>query len=198
MSVAKMVLAARILLGTFYLISGLNWFFGYLPLPSIHTPLDAHLKHQVVMEMIKTGWMFQVAKLIEIGTGTALLTNRLVPAMLALSAPVAFITFMLDAMILGDIWSWFRGTVSNAYLLAKIGDMIIGGLCILLIQVWLMLYYLPFYRPMLVWKTTSRAPDQQAIAQQSGLWHKVFIALGAVALALQAWNLYLFVGLISF
>jgi hypothetical protein len=156
MSFNNMVVAARILLGAFYLISGLNWFFGYLPLPSLHTSLDAHLKHEIIMEMIRTGWMFQLAKLLEIAVGVSLLANRLAPAMLALSAPVAFITFMLDAMILGDVRDWLTGAATTSHLLAKIYDMIVGGLCVLLLHIWLMLCYFECYRPMLAWKAAPR------------------------------------------
>ena len=203
MSLDAMVLAARILLGVFYLLSGFNWFFGYLPpLPNIHMPLDTQLKHQVIMEMIKTGWMFQFAKVAEIAVGISLLSNRFVPAMLAFTAPVAFITFMLDAMILGHVVGWFAGSVTTPQLLAKIYDMVVGGLCVLLLHVWLMLCYFEAYRPMLVWKMAPAAG-----ASTSGGWgstgarrgaaYKALLALGWVALALQAWNVYLFLGLLA-
>src|SRR5688572_30403422 len=107
MTFERMVLVARLLLGVLYIISGLAWFFGFMPIPSINMPPDFPIKHQVVREMIETGWMFQFAKVMELAVGIALLGNRFVPAMLALSAPVAFITFMLDAMILDDIIAWF-------------------------------------------------------------------------------------------
>ena len=200
MPLAKMIVAARILLGAFYLLSGLTWFFGFMPaLPSIHMDPDMPLKHQVVVEMIKSGWMFQLAKIAEVAIGASLVTNRFVPGMLALTAPVAFITFMLDAMILDDIWAWFVGTATTEHLLAKIYDMVIGGLCVLLLHVWLMLCYFDYYRPMLVWKA---APSALAANQAKGPGHgklrSAFLALGCVALALGAWNFYLFAGLIRF
>jgi hypothetical protein len=200
MSLDSMVLAGRLLLGSFYLISGLNWFFGYLPLPSMHMPLDTQLKHQIIMEMIKTGWMFQFAKTAEIAAGLALLTNRFVPGMLALSAPVAFITFMLDAMILDDVLGWFAGSLSTAQLSASLYDMVVGGLCVLLLHVWLMLCYFDAYRPMLVWKTAPRHVEsgtKREAAPRRDVLRTAFFALGILALALQAWNFYLFVGLIG-
>jgi hypothetical protein len=152
--------------------------------------------------MIKTGWMFQFAKVSEIAAGLALLGNRFIPATLALTAPVAFITFMLDAMILDDVWGWFSGAVTASQLGARIYDMVVGGLCVLLLHVWLMLCYFDFYRPMLVWKASPSATRPTAGAPaDSGprfvLPRKGLVVLGWVALALQAWNFYLFVGLIG-
>jgi hypothetical protein len=196
-----MVLAGRWLLGGFYLISGLNWFFGFLPLPSIHSPPDLRIKHQIVVEMINTGWMFQFAKITELGVGLSLLSNRWVPAMLAFSAPVAFITFMLDALILDDVAGWLTGSVTTAQLLPRIYDMVVGGLCVLLLHVWLMLCYFDAYRPMLVWKMAPRvpatSPQPDDAAARDGLVRKAFFTLGWIALALQAWNFYLFVKLIG-
>jgi hypothetical protein len=200
MTLERMALAARLLLGSIYLISGLAWFFGFMPLPSMDMSPDFPIKHQVVREMIETGWMFQSAKVIEIAAGIALLSNRFVPAMLAVSAPVAFITFMMDAMILDDVIAWFRDAASTEHLLAKLYDMVVGGLCVLLAHVWLMLCYFEHYRPMLIWSTKP-----QTLGAVSGTRHLArrdnlrvgFYALGGIALALLAWNFYLFVGLIG-
>lgn len=206
MTLPRMVFVARMLLGIFYLLSGLNWFFGFLPLPSIHMPPDLPIKHQVVVEMIRTGWMYQSAKVIELAAGLALVTNRFVPLMLALSAPVAFITFMLDALILDDVWGWLTGNVTTPAVLAAIGDMIIGGLCILLLQIWLMLTYLDYYRPMLAFRAApAYAGHNRAVAfeaARTGTGAKsfartAFLGLGWIAIALQTYNLYLFVGLIG-
>ena len=202
-----MVFVARMLLGIFYLISGLNWFFGFMPLPSIYTPPNTPMKHAVVSEMIKTGWMFQFAKVTELCVGISLVTNRAVPALLALAAPVAFITFMLDALILDDVWRWITGVESTPAVMAAIYDMVIGGLCVFLLHIWLMLCYFDYYRPMLVWEANPRklglagagqmirTSDNQAIGRDR--LRIAFLTLGWIAIALQAWNLYLFIGLIG-
>lgn len=83
-----------------------------MPLPGIDIPLDTQLKHPVIMEMIRTGWMFQFTKVAEILTGIGLVANRFVPLVLALTAPLAFITFMLDALILDDVLGWLTGSVA--------------------------------------------------------------------------------------
>ena len=192
---AKMVFAARMVLGIFYLLSGLNWFFGFIPmLPHVNMPPDLPIKHAVVVEMIKTGWMFQSAKIVEIAFGLSMLTNRYVPVMLLVALPVVFMTFMLDALILGDIWHWLQGTETGVALWAAIMDMVVGGLCVLLIHLWLIWCYLDYYRPMLVATATPKEAGREP--SRRGLnW--AFWAFGIFAFALQAWNLYLFASMIG-
>ncbi len=208
MTFERMVLYARWILGVFYILSGSNWFFGFIPLlPNIFSPADLHIKHAVVAEMINTGWMFQCAKVTELAVGIALVTNRAVPLLLAIAAPTAFITFMLDALILDDIWRWIIGTETTAAMLAAVYDMVIGGLCIFLLHIWLMVCYFDFYRPMLVWKSSPRrfgtAVDPDAIKAPRLFttdrpWLRTaFLAVGWIALALQTWNFYLFTGMIG-
>ncbi|MBC2778928.1 hypothetical protein [Parasphingopyxis marina] len=155
MGYQRMIFIARMILGIFYLISGLNWYFGFMPLPSIYMPVDAPMKHAVVTEMIRTGWMFQFAKTAEIVVGLSLLAGRAVPLTLALTVPLAFITFMLDAMIFDEIWGWVSGSTDTETLRAAIADMIIGGLCVLSLHVWLMLCYFDHYRPLFVWQAKA-------------------------------------------
>jgi hypothetical protein len=192
-----MMVAARLVLGIFYLMSGLNWFFGFIPiLPYIDMPPDLPIKHPVVVEMIRTGWMYQSAKVVEVAFGLALLANRFVPLMLVVAFPVAFLTFMLDALILDDIWRWIVGTETGVQLVAAIYDMVVGGLCVLLIHLWLLWCYVGYYRPMLVAKATPRdVGADEARGKRALRW--TFIAFGAVALILQAWNLYLFSSMIG-
>lgn len=198
-----LVFVARMLLGVFYLISGFNWFFGFMPLPSIDMPLDTQLKHPVIMEMIRTGWMFQFAKVAEILTGIGLVTNRFVPLVLALTAPLAFITFMLDALILDDVLGWLTGSIATPALAAAVGDMVIGGLCVLLIQVWLILAYRDYFVPLLAFRAepsdfqTARGHRGGTESGRRRFARKAFIGLGCVAILLQAYNFYLFVGLIG-
>lgn len=198
--VNKMIFAARIVLGVFYLLSGLNWFFGFMPaLPSIHMAPDLPIKHAVVAEMIRTGWMFQSAKIVEVAFGLSLLTNRLVPLMLLAALPVAFLTFMLDAMILGDLWHWIIGMETTAAMWAAVEDMIIGGLCVLLIHLWLIWCYFDYYRPLVVWEATPDAGQRLGTGAPASPWlRRVFFAFGWLGLALQAYNLFLFAELIGF
>ncbi len=207
MSFGRMVLAARLVLGAFYLLSGLNWFFGFIPfLPHVGMPADLRIKHMLVVEMIDSGWMFQSAKVMELLFGLSLLANRAVPLMLAAALPVAFITFMLDALILDDFARWFAGGETSAALGAAIGDMVVGGLCVLLPHLWLMLCYRDYYRPTFVWRAQPRLADSEpqprpvgtpaARQAASPALGRAMLAFGWVALLLQAYNLYLFVGMI--
>ena len=74
------VLAIRYLLGVQYLLSGLNWWIKMLPFPNIWDP-PAPMKHAVANAMIDSGWMYHLAKIIEVATGLALVTNQFVPLM---------------------------------------------------------------------------------------------------------------------
>ena len=207
MTFERMVLYARWVLGLFYIISGLSWFFGFIPgLPHINAPADLHIKHAVVVEMIKTGWMYQCAKVTELAVGVSLITNRAVPLLLAIAAPVAFITFMLDALILDDFWRWITGTETTQAMVAAFLDMVIGGLCVFLLHIWLMLCYFDYYRPMMAWRSTPRkfgtAVDLEQIktprvfVNEYGWLGTAFLAVGWIALALQTLNFYLFTSLI--
>lgn len=201
MTLVRVALAARLLLGGFYLVSGLNWIFGYISfLPHIGMPPDLPMRHEVVAEMVQTGWMYQSAKIIEIAVGLALVTNRFVPLMLAAAIPVALITCVLGlTLILGDIAGWFAGTVDGSVILTKIGEGATGGLILLLLHTWLALCYFDYYRPALVARavTTENPPIQTPTGSVRALKGRAFMALGCVAIALQAYNFYLFVGLIG-
>ena len=94
----KLVPAVRILLGLQFLLGGINWWFKIFPFPSINDPAiifspDLPQKVEAGRMMIETGWMFHLAKIIELTTGLALLTNRFAPVMLVASASVALSTF---------------------------------------------------------------------------------------------------------
>ncbi len=198
MTFDRMVFAGRLVLGVFYLLSGLNWFFGFIPfLPYAGMPADLPIKHAVVTEMIRTGWMFQSAKVVEVAFGLSMLTNRAVPVMLLVALPVAFLTFMLDALILDDIWRWLQGAETGADLWAAIYDMVVGGLCVLLIHLWLIWSYQDYYRPMLVFKAKPRVAWPGEGARNVTL-RRAFFVFGGFALALQAWNLYLFFSMVQF
>jgi hypothetical protein len=154
----KTTTIVRWLLGIQYLISGINWWYKMLPFPSLHDGPGTPQKHQIAVAMIATGWMFGLTKAIEIGTGLSLLLNRFVPLMLVVSMAVAVTTFLLDAFIGDEITGWFAGTVSSKILVANILDLIYWGGAVLVMQVFLMLGYLHYYRPMLVARAESRMP----------------------------------------
>lgn len=154
----RLILWVRLLLGVQYLLDGLNWYYKILPFPSMTDPLGAAAKHQVLVDMIASGWMFQMAKTIEVVMGISLLVNRFVPLFLVVSFPIALTTFFLDAMIGPQLVGFFAGTVSFAALWAKFLDLVFFGGCVLVMQVYLMLAYFDHYRAMLVARAEPKAP----------------------------------------
>jgi hypothetical protein len=154
----KSVLVVRWLLGIQYLLSGLNWWYKILPFPSLHDPAGMPMKQAVVGAMIATGWMFYLAKVVELTAGLSLLFNRYVPLMLVASMSVAVLTFLLDAMNYQPIVGWIAGTVSSRAAFACFLDMIFFGGAVLSMQIYLMIAYLHHYKPMLVAKADVRMP----------------------------------------
>jgi hypothetical protein len=151
------VVAVRYLLGVQYLISGLNWWVKLLPFPSMADP-PAPMKHAVATAMIDTGWMYHLAKGIEIATGIALIADLFVPLMLVVSMSVALTTFLLDAWIGRSLIDWLAGRIVFPVFRAKFLDMLYFGGAVIVMQAYLMVAYLHHYRPMLTRKATVQAP----------------------------------------
>lgn len=76
---------ARILLGTGFLVFGLNGLFPFLPIPPARPAAE-----QLIGALIQTGYFFQMVKLIEVLVGALLVLNRFVPLALLLLAPIWF------------------------------------------------------------------------------------------------------------
>ena len=74
---------ARTLLGLAFLVFGLNYFLEFLPKPDSIDPAAGAFLGALV-----AGKVLALAKIVEIGAGIALLTNRFVPLALALLAPI--------------------------------------------------------------------------------------------------------------
>lgn len=152
------VTAVRLVLAVSYLLNGINWWVKILPFPNLFDDPHAPQKQEVVRAMIETGWMFGMAKSVELLTGLALLFNVWVPLMLVASMPVAVLTFLMDAMILGVIWRWLHGAVTFHVMFANVLDMIFFGGVVLAMQGYLMFAYLDHYRPMLALRGRPAAP----------------------------------------
>ncbi|MBL8552121.1 MAG: hypothetical protein JNJ73_19190 [Hyphomonadaceae bacterium] len=152
------VTAVRYLLGAQYLVSGLGWWIPVMPFPNAWNWTEFPQKHPVAGEMIATGWMYQLAKVIEVFAGLSLLSNMFVPLMLVVSFAVALNTFLLDAMIGRTVSEWFAGRASFGVLRAKILDAIYFGGAVLAMQGYLMLAYLHVYKPMMARKVDIQMP----------------------------------------
>lgn len=80
---SHLVTAARILLGLFFLVFGLNGFFQFLPQPEFPEPAT-----RMVGALAETGYFFVFLKLTETTCGFFLLIGRFVPLALTVLAPV--------------------------------------------------------------------------------------------------------------
>lgn len=78
-------IAARILLGLAFTLTGLNGFLNFLPKPAAPMPEGAAA---FVEAMAKTGYLFPLVMGTQLVAGLLLLAGRFVPLALALLAPV--------------------------------------------------------------------------------------------------------------
>jgi putative oxidoreductase len=74
---------ARYLLGLMFVVFGANFFLHFLPQP----PLSG-TSGEVAVGLMKSGYIMQVVKSVEIAAGLLLLFNRFVPLALTLLAPI--------------------------------------------------------------------------------------------------------------
>jgi len=123
--VDKLPLIARILLGLFFLVFGLNGFFQFMPMPEMPQPAMSFMG-----ALADTGYFLVVLKVVETLCGFFLLIGRFVPLALTVLAPVVlnivlFHLFLapsgivpgLVALLLGLYLAWsyrssFRGVLA--------------------------------------------------------------------------------------
>ncbi|MFQ5569370.1 MAG: DoxX family protein [Rhodothermales bacterium] len=75
---------ARILLGVVLVVFGLNGFLQFMPTPPMAEPAAGFIG-----AILATGYLMPLVKIIEIGVGVLLLTNRFVPLALVVLAPIS-------------------------------------------------------------------------------------------------------------
>lgn len=177
----RTIVAVRWLLGLQFLLSGGNWFYKMLPYPNMFDDRSIPLKYKVVEGMIATGWMFQLAKVIEVLTAGALLLDVYVPLMLVVSMSVTFTTFLMDAWRVQPLLDWLGGTGSFAAAWAYLLDAVFFGGAVLVMQVYLMLNYLHIYRPLLSARAQAQPPAGTAGA---GFAHRSMQVLAVLAIVL--------------
>jgi uncharacterized membrane protein YphA (DoxX/SURF4 family) len=98
------VLWVRIAFGAHSLLSGLNHFFGFLPLP----PIDASPAGAFVAEMSRIG-LYDLIKVVECIVGVCLLINVFVPLALLLEFPITVSIFYLSVVVDGGTRQLFTG-----------------------------------------------------------------------------------------
>jgi uncharacterized membrane protein YphA (DoxX/SURF4 family) len=128
---AKLVIAARILLGLIFFVFGLNFFLHFIPQPPPSGPSGAFAG-----AMFATGYLFVLIKVVEVVSGTLLLAGRFVPLALAVLAPIVINIVFFHAF------------------LAPAG--IALAMVVLALELFLAWSYRSVYRPMLA---TRAAPD---------------------------------------
>jgi hypothetical protein len=121
------LLAGRVILGAFLLLSGANRLFGpFFPVPVGHTPLSIEL-----MSALVDSRLIYVAAGIQLVTGALILAGRFVPLALCVVMPLsvcaAFWAVILDRTVAG-------------------GAMALAAAAL---NAWLMLAYIEAYKPML-------------------------------------------------
>jgi hypothetical protein len=159
--------AARLLFGIEFLLNGLNWWWKILPFPSMSDPL-INQGPPFVQAMIKTGYMFDGIKIIEVVAGSLLLVNRYVPLALVVAFPVSVGAWSVDFFLI-------PGSLRAQVM----------GWSVLLLNTYLLLAYLPYFKTMLV----ARAPLVESPRPTSGAplhWSTVVVGLVAVTFGLVA------------
>lgn len=121
----KVVLIARIVLGSILLIFGLNKFLNFMPALELTGP-----SADFFGALIGSGYLFPLIGLVEILTGVALLNNRFVALGLVIMAPVT-VNFMAFHLFLD--------------LSPNMGPAIL----VFTLQLYLLFAYIDVYRPLL-------------------------------------------------
>ncbi|MCZ6806300.1 MAG: DoxX family membrane protein [Deltaproteobacteria bacterium] len=78
------IIGVRVILGSLFLVTGLNKFFQFMPNPEMNEPITTFMT-----ALGATGYFMVVLKLVEITAGLMILTGRFLPLGLILLAPVS-------------------------------------------------------------------------------------------------------------
>jgi uncharacterized membrane protein len=163
-----LVSAVRLILGLEFFLNGLNWWIKIIgPYPSISDYAGGQPVHAgLVGAMIATGFLFHVVKAVELLAGIALLTNRWVPLALVSVFSVTLNVFFVDVLISTHLRAHIMGTGA------------------MLMSIFLMFSYLPYYLPMLAKNAQAHMiviPGQSHF-MPSGWVKACFTGLGLVSL----------------
>jgi uncharacterized membrane protein YphA (DoxX/SURF4 family) len=120
----KLVTISRLLLGLLFFVFGLNGFFHFMPQPAMPEPAA-----QFMGALVQSGYMLPLVFAVQLVVGISLLANRFVPLALILLVPVTI-------NIIGFHLS-----------LAPSG--IAPGILAAIFHLYLLVAYLPSYKPML-------------------------------------------------
>lgn len=126
--------AARLLVGSWYLVNGFNWFVRMFP--------QSHgIDSRWFLETLMVSGLFSVVKAVQFFGGLCLVTNRFVPAGVACLMPISAVLAYNDIILEHGILAW-----------------IAGGL-MLGLNIWLMVGYLEYFIPLMTVKSRIRGID---------------------------------------
>jgi hypothetical protein len=106
----------RLAFGAHSLLSGLNYFFEFLPAPHVTHPIAGPF----VDSMTAMG-LFDVIKVVECLVGLCLVTNRFVPLALVAELPTSITIFWMSALVVGaprQVYTGSKELLFNLSLLA--------------------------------------------------------------------------------
>jgi hypothetical protein len=105
-----LIIWIRVFLGAHALLSGLNHFFEFFPLP----PVDLSPAGAFVSAMTEVG-LYDVIKVVEVVVGFCLVFNFFVPLALILEFPITLSIFWLNVFIDGEPRQLFTGIREMAF-----------------------------------------------------------------------------------
>jgi hypothetical protein len=95
----------RLAFGAHSLLSGLNYFFEFLPTPQVMHPVAGPF----VYSMTEMG-LFTVIKIVEVLVGLSLIFNRFVPLALVAELPTSITIFWLSVIVVGAPRQLYTGS----------------------------------------------------------------------------------------
>ena len=93
-------LISRILLGFFYLVFGLDYFFHFIPYEPNHTGRVAAFK----AGLIGIGYFYPMLKSIQVVAGLSLLINRYAPFSAVVVFPISLNVFLYHTILVPSGW----------------------------------------------------------------------------------------------
>jgi hypothetical protein len=116
---------ARVFFGFILFVNGLNWWWKFLPYPSIHDQMLPHTP-PFVQAMLNTGFMFDFVRILELAVGAGLLINCWVPLLVVVVFPLSLGIWAVDVFLIAtslraNVMGW-AVFVLNGFLLASYFD----------------------------------------------------------------------------
>ncbi len=168
---ANITLIARLTFAFIFLINGLNGWWKVLPYPTIFDP-PMSTTPPFVQAMLDTGYLFEALKAVEVLGGLMLFANRWVPLALIVCFPVTVGAWSIDFFLLQQS---LRAQVM--------------GWSVLLLNAYLLFAYLPYYKPMLVSRSSPIEPaaSDRSSRPVTATKSAVLAAFGFIAVAIGLW-----------